>query len=1355
MATAPIMTPRRWLVAAAIGLMVVTFAQRFGEIIYLFRVDRVLDPLRMAARNLELWNPWWDMGSVQVQTVGYWLPIDLTFGAGALLGIPTWIVERLFVGGLFVIGMWGCVRLADALRIGTPVSRLIAGFAYVLTSVILTRVGQQSVWGMGAVFAPWTIVPLVTGANGGSPRRAAARSAVAVALMGGANAAVVFAVLPAPLLYLLTRQRGPRRAALLRWWILAVIAAMAVWLPALYFFARFGPNILDYTETVATTVGPTGLVDVLRGSADWLGRIASPTVALPSGNVLATRAIPIVATVAIAAVGLGGLAARHLRERRFLIGLLVLGVMAVGGANGGIFGSPLTEVYRTLLDGSLGAFRNVYKFQPLVTLPLVLGIAHGLSLITAPHQRTARFRNELVVPVLAAVVIAAAAMPLWTNTLTRGPGFDEVPPAWEEARQWLSERDDQGRVLALPGMGEAELSWAYLRQLPIQWGADITWATRHQAPLGGGGAIEVLDAVERSIVRGGDPGLATFLRRAGFAHVLVATDYEPASFNAPDPVTISTALERSGLTKVAGFGEDTYTDPIFGGVSLDEIGIFAVDNPARVTTYPLATASWLSGDVESTLGLPEVLGDRAWILTGDPLPTSINPDLWTITDGNSRYLVNFGSIRSNRSYVLGPDEQPPSDVPQSRPRLDIRNGAEFTTQIIDGVSSIAASSTGPGFFSRLRPDHDPANALDGDSETFWAPARTNVGTSVDWAGKDQWIELRFDTPRSLEGLGVELVVGVLRNDVPVTVVTETDAGTRTTELAGTEDPQSLDIDPNPTSRLRVTITNESLQAGGDVVGISELRLPGNPTRPRLATPAELTEEFSRPDAATPAWVLTRNRNEGRETAGNWRRRITVPRSADVDIDVTGAIASSKAGLQLVNTTPGFSVEAGSTLLDLPEAAARNLFDGDPSTVWVAGQVASATTDLETLDIRWTEERTIDRLRLGLSPEIFASPIEVVVRSLESGEERSGVVGADGTVAFEPLRTSGVEVTLFYPPWDPDADDLSLGLLFLDIPGITDLLPGPIDPNAAIVASCDTGPRISIGASTVRFSATTTLGALLDGRPVSLQACDPSPLALAAGDTTIDVVSGDGVAVDQLVLGRPPLIVPTDESLPSGRGVRELTWGDGERSVEVDAGSDGLLVVNEIFNRGWEARLGDLTLDPVRIDGWRQGFVLPSGEGGTVSLTYVPNRPFQIATWLGVLLLLAVFVLAMVPARAPGSAPITEGQWPRWLLWSGAAIAAVWTCGIGAIALAPLVWLGRRNRGALPVVAVAGFLAAGAWVVVTKQFDPPGPWGAESWPATMAAVVALLAVVASALLAHQSSDTGETEEHRTSAEGAKS
>jgi arabinofuranan 3-O-arabinosyltransferase len=1355
-AAAPSITPRRWLILASAGLMVVTFAQRFGETIYLFRIDRVLDPIRMAARNLELWNPWWDMGSVQVQTVGYWLPIDLTFGVGAMLGIPTWVVERLFIGALFAIGLWGVVRLADVLRIGTPVTRLLAGFAYVLTSVIMTRIGQQSVWGMGAVFAPWTIVPLVNGARGGSPRRAAARSAVAIALMGGANAAVIFAVLPAPLLYLLTRQRGPRRASLIRWWVLAIVAAMAIWLPALYFFARYGPNILDYTETVATTVNPTGLVDVLRGTADWLGRLAIPTVALPSGNTLATRAVPIAATALIAAVGLGGLAGRRLPERRFLVGLLVIGVMAVGGAHGGLLGNPLTDAYRSLLDGTLGAFRNVYKFQPLVTLPLMLGVAHALTRASSSRWLIPRVRSTTAVAVAAAAVIAAAAMPLWTNTFTRGPGFSEIPPAWEDARQWLADRDDQGRVLALPGMGEAELSWGYLRQLPIQWGADITWATRHQAPLGGPGAIEVLDAVERAVVRGGDPSLAVFLRRAGFAHVLVTTDYDPPLFNAPDPLTITSALQRSGLSRVAGFGEDAYTDPVFGGGTLDEIEIFAVNDPARVTSYPLATTSWLSGDIESTLGLPAVLGDRAWILTGDPVPEGVDPDLWTITDGNQRYLTNFGSIRNNRTYVLAPDDPLPTDVPQARPRLDQRPGAGVTTQVIDGVTSIAASSTGPGFFSVLRPDHDPANVLDGDPETFWAAARRNVGTSVDWGGVDQWVEFRFSEPRQLDGLAIELLLGALRTDAPVEVVTDTDTRRQTTTLAATEEAQALNVASEPTSYLRVTLTRESFESGGEVLGIRELLVPGSPNRPRLVAPAELNDAFASEGATTPAWVLTRNRNEGRETRGSWRRQITVPRPANVGVAATGGLASNAAGLELVNTTPSLVIEASSTLFDLPVAAARNLVDGDPTTAWVASQSLSSALDSETLTLQWSGERVIDELRLGLSPTTFATPIEVVVRSLDDPSAlRSAPITADGTVRFDPLRTSGIELTLRYPPWNPDTPDLILGLTSLDVAGIEDLLPGPVDPMTPVIASCDDGPLLTVATTTLRLTGTTTLGTLLGGGRVALETCSDGPLAISAGDVRIDVTTASALTIDQLVLGDPPLVLTDGTALPIGRNVNEVSWGDGERTVNVADGEAGLLVVNEVFNKGWEARLGDRVLAPLRVDGWRQAFVLPAGEGGTVNLTYLPNRPFQVATWLGVALTLALFVMALTPGNGTSASSLGEGRWPRSVVWISATVGAVWTCGAGAVILGPLLWIGRWRRAALAATATLSFLVAGAWTVITKQFTPPGPWGTEGWPAMVAAVVALLAVVAGAVFPDSDQPTDDTGDASVHSKGIQS
>ena len=60
--------------------------------------------------------------------------------------------------------------------------------------------------------------PPCLGLAGRVTPEAAALSGVAVALMGGVNATVVLAVLPVGAIWLLTRQPGPRRRALMGWW---------------------------------------------------------------------------------------------------------------------------------------------------------------------------------------------------------------------------------------------------------------------------------------------------------------------------------------------------------------------------------------------------------------------------------------------------------------------------------------------------------------------------------------------------------------------------------------------------------------------------------------------------------------------------------------------------------------------------------------------------------------------------------------------------------------------------------------------------------------------------------------------------------------------------------------------------------------------------------------------------------------------------------------------------------------------------------------------------------------------------------------------------------------------------------
>ncbi len=1354
-------TPRRWLVATSLALTAVMVVQRFGEVIYLFRLDRVADPLRLAARSFELWNPWWDMGSVQVQTVGYLLPVDAFFAAGSLTSVPLWIAERVFVAGLFVVAFWGCVRVADALGIGTPATRIVAGLAYVLSGVILTRAAQQSIWSLGAVLIPWVLLPLIAGARAGSPRRAAARSGVAIALMGGANAAVVLSVLPLPALWLLTRQRGPRRAALVRWWALAVVAATAWWVVGLYFFGRYGPVILDFTETVAATTAPTGVFDVLRGSADWLARVTDPDPVLPAGYTMVTRALPIAATSVIAAAGLAGLAARRLPERRFLVAVLVLGAMAVGGGYLGTFGNPLADTYRSLLDGPLGAFRNIYKFAALVTLPLVLGVAHVLAIaaealptwlarVTREAGALRRWTRPVAVTALGVVVVAVlvgSAMPVWNGTLTRGPGFDDVPEAWAEAREWLAERGDT-RVLILPGIGEAEFDWGYTRQTPLQWGADLAWASRHQAPLGGPANIEYLDAVERAVSRGGDANLPDYLRRAGFSTVVVMSRY-PADTGAPTPEAIDAALRTSGLTPSAGFGETAVGDPLFAPKGVRELQAYDVPGASVATAYDLAAATWLSGDVESVLNLGEdVFGDRAWMVVGDPNPAGVTPTSWVLTDGNEDYLLSFGAIRDNRTYVLGAGADATALLAGNtalRPRLTQRPGTGRTVQVVDGVTSVRASSAGPGVFLSDRPAFDPVNVIDGDPDTLWAPRRRSIGTSADWGTGDHWVEVRFDAPRSVDPLTITLFPGFFREPVPVEVVTTTDTGSANTTLRSDEEPQPLAVPPGETTTLRVTITAESFLAGVDSVGIRELSLPGPPTTARLALPDDLVAQFSEPTATTPAWVLTRSANDGREATGTFGRIIPVPRAATVGLVATGSTGDPTTLLDLLNTTPALSVSAASTLFDAPALAARNLIDGDPSTVWLDGRPTAGLGGDEsaTITLRWDGARRIDGLRLGLADGL-AAPARVTVSS--GAVSQTVVPDPDGVVRFDPLVGTELAVSLAYDPADGDA----VGLTALEVPALADLTPGPTDPATVVEVGCDEGPVVRIGAESVALRATASLDDLVTGRAVALTPCDTGRVDLPAGEVTVDVASGKGLlAVDRLVLGEPPLVGGT---VPTPRSVAVESWGPSERTVRMAGGSANLLVVNEVANPGWEARLDGSELAATVVDGWRQAWVVPAGSGGSIELVFAPNAPFQVLTVIGLLLLAALVVVAVLPDRRTDTpAALGTGRWGRGVGPALAVVGAVWCAGVAAVLAAPVWWATRRYRWLAAPLAFAAFGAAGVVVVLTKGSSGSWWWGADGVVALGASAVALIAVAGT--LVSDPDEASSADSTVTSAAGA--
>ena len=77
------------------------------------------------------------------------------------------------------------------------------------------------------------------------------------------------------------------------------------------------------------------------------------------------------------------------------------------------------------------------------------------------------------------------------------------------------------------------------------------------------------------------------------------------------------------------------------------------------------------------------------------------------------------------------------------------------------------------------------------------------------------------------------------------------------------------------------------------------------------------------------------------------------------------------------------------------------------------------------------------------------------------------------------------------------------------------------------------------------------------------------------------------------------------------------------------------MVPESINPGWTARTADgAQLTPVTVNGWQQGWVVPAGTSGTITLSFGSNAVYRAGIAGGLALLPILALLALVPARRP-------------------------------------------------------------------------------------------------------------------------
>jgi arabinofuranan 3-O-arabinosyltransferase len=1362
--------------AVCVALTALAFLQDPGLIVVDTKVDLTINPVRWLERALHVWNPSGAFGQLQNQSYGYLWPMGPFFVAGDWVGLPDWVVQRLWWALLLCVAFTGVARLADRMAIGTQTTRLVAGVVFALSPRILTELGTISVEAWPMAVAPWVLVPLIGLTHGTPVRHAVTRSALAMACAGGVNATAVVAVAPLALLWLITLRPLRLRITAIAAWCLAVAAATAWWVLPLLVLGRYSPPFLNYIETAAVTTQVTDLVTVMRGASHWQAYFGGAHGPIwPAGWRLATEPFLIVATLALASLGLAGLARRGMPHRRFLVTGLLVGIALVGLGHVATLDGAFADQQRSFLDGVGAPLRNVHKFDLVLRLPLVLGLAHllcvfGRAASAAPHRlHPARVRAAAVTAATLAA-IGGAATPALAGGVPAHGSFKEVPRYWYEASDWLDRHLDNDRVLVLPSARFPSYLWGSPAEEITQPLLAGGWVARNSIPLTPAATIRLLDAVEGALVGGdGSAGLAGLLARSGVRYVLVRSDLNYGRSDTTRPAIVRQALARSpGLFRVAEFGPRVGGTQLPGNyadygldVQVRALEVFEVGR--RVDPVVVYDAS----DVTTVVGGPESLVDLAaagqlssapTILAGDS-PTGRPTGPVAITDGLRRRELAFGLLHDNASATMTAEEAFKLPTP-AHDYLPPWADGQAAVVTYHGISNVTASSSwaqaqplGGG-----RPAHHPFAAVDGDPTTSWRSAPGTLAST-------QWLEVLLDSPQAISEVRLNADLGA--DTVPTRVTVST--GTEDATVDVTDGTATAHFDAaRLTRRVRVSIDGAlPVRIGAGGAGITELEIPGVkaertlvvPPPPKSTRPATVVMSAA-PTVPSCFFVGDKPRCAGgveRESEDGQRidRSVTLPAGGTYvprvwvrprPGDELNALLDREVAATAESNQPVPSVTASSTGFADPVARAGAIVDGDPATAW-----SPSISDAQPwLRLTWPEQRAVSGLRLALDEGVAAArPWRVNV----VGDDgiRDGAIEPNGVVTFDRALLTD-EITILFSAtsparsYDPYANRWDLLPVAV---GEVVALPEPrrdakadrdatsgrgadgqapsvgesvrLDLDAQVTLPCGSGPTLEIGDIHLETEVIATLRDLHQLREVPARLCgsgDDPRLSLPAG--SLRAISSASALATPTRLALIP-----DETRPAARSgeVRIDLWSATARRVHVEAGSASrILAVRENTNPGWEATIDGTALTRVVVDGWQQGWLLPAGVGGDIVLRFIPERQYRNGLLVGAGLLLAVLLLAVLPRHRRGThaAPVApkrrrRRQWIVPATVGGMALLAVG--GVAAVVLGAMAVAAAVAWSSLPTPGAAS-TAEQRWlrrVAATAAWLLPGVlFGIAGW-----------------------------------------
>ncbi|GAC1312641.1 MAG: hypothetical protein NVSMB12_03040 [Acidimicrobiales bacterium] len=1182
-----------------------------------------LDPGRLLARAPSMWDPNVGMGTVTHQNIGYLLPLGPWYWMFHTLGIPMWIAQRMWTGTLLFTAGLGVAFLIRALRpdeeaddpaiLGSG-AVLVASLAYALTPYVLEYEARIS-----AILMPWSALPWMVALVIRSLRRGGWRDpalfALVVALCGGVNATSLIYAGIAPVLWIPHAVWGVREVSLRR--ALAAVGRIGVltiagslwWMSGLWTQARYGLDVLRYTETVKVVAQTGSPMEVLRGLGNWYfyGRdTIAPWVQPASEYTQQLWRLAVSYTVPIVAL-LGAICIRW-RHKLYFVALVAVGMAISVGVHPYAHPSPLGGLFKAIANSSSAglALRSVGRAVPLVALGLAILLGAGVEAIRS--WRPALAPGAALV---ASGLVALNMAPLFTgqyvdNSLQRP---EHLPAYWNQAIAALDAGPHDTRILQLPGADFDHYRWGTTLDPIVPGLTDRPFVGRELIPYGSAASADLLRALDEGLQEGvfEPSALAPIARLMNVGAVVLRSDLQYERFRTPRPAPTWQELTRPvpvGLSPPVRFGPTVPERPVVpltdeislaAPVSIPDppaVAVFGVTGTAPIVhTEPAAAPLLVSGDGQGLVdaagaGILDarqgpVLYTGAFATEPGALAQAIGQgaDL-LLTDTNRRRGQRWGTIRANNGYTEQAGETAIANDPTDA-RLPLFPGAtdaSFTVAELRGVSSIRATDYGnPVSYDAA---HRPAEALDGDLTTAWTE-----GAFSDVSGA----RLRIDLATPVTADHINLVQPLVKpNERWITKATLLfDDGSPLTVTLGnasrTPAGQTITFSGRRFSRLDIRVDDSNIgrradYSGASGVGFAEVRIPGVTADEILRLPTDLLDAAGAASLDHRLGILMdRIRAQPLESFVTdpeiaVRRTFSLPTARTFTLRGTGRLESTASDPQLDATIgrPGLAqgasvVASGGRLPGALRARGAAALDGNAATAW---QTEFGDQEGNFLDITAPQPFRTDHLDLtvandgrhsvptevavqvdGGSPQVVALPvISDRARAGSTTEVRVRLAPVTGSHLRLTITKVRDVQTLNY--FSQVKQPLPMGIAEVGVDGLA--LAGALAP--ALPASCRSD-LLTIDGRPVPLQVTGSSADALRGAGFDVATCPGSPpIVLGPGTHDVRATPGrdSGIDLDRLLLssapgGGPEALTPLASSGPTGTTIGPAETSPGSSS----------------------------------------------------------------------------------------------------------------------------------------------------------------------------------------------------------------